>query len=909
VSVVLIRKMLSSKWMALCLLAGFIAAVGVICAVPIYTDASLQRLLIKDLEQYQLDTGEFPGAYVVSGGGNAAAAELPALAASRLSKSGLPVTARKTVLRDSMLYLIKGSSVAGSAASVDRVKLTAMSGFAEHAVITSGRMCADKKNESGAVEVVATQNALKTLGISLDTEYRISPADKTRSAFGVIITGVFEPVTENDVYWSEKFDSYLNVLVADCGLFQNELIQEDIAVVSDVEARYGIDYGKIDMNRLGSITAAIQSDRAAYSGAGYEFEMNAEQILNGYAERAASLKRTLWALQIPVTVMLGFYLFMVSRLNLERESNEIALLKSRGASNRQVFAVYAAYIGVLALNALIAAPFAGLLLCRFLGVSDGFLEFVNRKGLSAKITPTALVYALAAVAVFFAAAVLPVIPASRLSIVQYKQSRAKSAKMPIWEKIPVDILLIGAGAAFGYYYGGGKIKTAGGEINPLIFVFSSCFIMGLGLFFLRIHPFIISLIYKIGGRFWTPAGYTALNTVRRRNGGERFLMMFLSVTFSLGIFSANTARAINNNKRDELYYMTGADAVVREHRVESAGDDSSFVYKETDFSKYESLAGVETAARVLRTDSAKVIAADSGGKSRTITLMAVEPDKFAKTAWFRDDLLPVHWYNYCNALVDARTGVIVSRGMGAELGEIITVKWGGNSLTAPVIAIVDWWPGIDPYAADKNGGFIPFAVMNYNYVKTQIEPEPYEIWLKMKADSGGSAELYADIKEKRLPVKSMTDAAQLLIAEKTDPRLQGVNGALTLGFTVIMAMTVIGFLLYWILSFKGRTLQFGVIRAMGMTYRELISIIAFEQLLVSGASIAAAFIIGGVTGRLFIPLFGGDNQSPPFYVYSSRADYIKMYAIIAVMLTAGFSVLGGIIGKMSVNKALKLGED
>jgi len=899
--VFLFRKMISEKRMALCLLAGFVAAVGVICAVPIYTDASLQRLLVKDMEQYQQDAGSFPGEYNVSaGGGNIN--ELAFFANARTAKAGLPVVSRKAILRDSMLYLIKDR--------VDRVKIAAMSDFAEHAVITSGRMCSERAQD-GVIETVATENALKTLGISIGEEYQVSPADKNREKFTVVITGVFEPAAENDIYWSEKLDSYLNILVADYGLYLNELVPSGIIRPSDCEARYGLDYRKLDMNTLGATVKALDDDFAAYKEAGYAFEMNAYAILTGYAERAASLSRALWTLQIPVTVMLGFYLFMVSRLNLERERNEIALLKSRGASVAQIFAVYAAYIGVTELIALIAAPFVGLMLCRFLGVSDGFLEFVNRRGLPAKITPTALICASGAAAAFFLTAILPVIPASRLSIVEYKQSKAKAAKLPLWEKAAADVIMIFAGLFYARYYDK-SVKALiaenrfnpTGEMNPLLFIFASVLIMGLGLLYLRIYPWILKLVYAAGNRFWNPAQYLALGTVKRNNGGERFLMLFLVITFSLGIFSANTARAVNNNKRDMIYYSNGADVRLSEYKLESAGEFDSFIYKETDFSKYENLAGVETATRVLRNDAAKVSV--NGGKARTVSLMAVEPDKFARTAWFRDDLLPVHWYNYCNALVDARNGVIVSDSMNIALGEVVNFKWGkSNSVNAPVIAIVDRWPGINPYAGD-------FAVMNYNYIRSITEPEPFEVWLNMQ-DGASSEVLYADIKAKRLPIKQFADASQLLIAEKTDPRLQGVNGALTLGFTVTIIMTVIGFLIYWIMSIKNRTLQFGVVRAMGMSYREIISVILYEQILISGASIASAFVIGGVASSVFVPLFRNmyavSEQALPFYVSAARSDYVKLYALIIIMLALGFVIIGGIIKKTSINKALKLGED
>ncbi len=126
----------------------------------------------------------------------------------------------------------------------------------------------------------------------------------------------------------------------------------------------------------------------------------------------------------------------------------------------------------------------------------------------------------------------------------------------------------------------------------------------------------------------------------------------------------------------------------------------------------------------------------------------------------------------------------------------------------------------------------------------------------------------------------LTDADK---RKKTDPSLQGMNGALTLGFIIIMVMTIIGFLIYWILSIKGRTLQFGILRAMGVSFGEIIGILGYEQLLVSGVSIICAFIIGGVTSDLFVPLFqymyNVNEQIPPYRVAAMQADYIKMYIL------------------------------
>ena len=83
-------------------------------------------------------------------------------------------------------------------------------------------------------------------------------------------------------------------------------------------------------------------------------------VLERYYNREQQLKTTLWVVQVPILVMLGFYLFMVSRLIIEQEQNEIAVLKSRGASSSQVFFGYLVEGLVLGLIALLIGPPLGL---------------------------------------------------------------------------------------------------------------------------------------------------------------------------------------------------------------------------------------------------------------------------------------------------------------------------------------------------------------------------------------------------------------------------------------------------------------------------------------------------------------------------------------------------------------------
>lgn len=915
----LFRKMRNTKWMVLCLFIGFLMAAGMMSTVPIYMDASLQRVLIKEMEEYQLNTGVYPGRYIVSTElpTGIAAADLrtiltntPKMVSGRVDRVGIPAENSKTVVSDNSQFL-----EAGGISTM--VRFTGMSGIEEHITIKQGEFFDSTGiEEDGSYQVILAEDAARTLGVACGSKYKINPVNTAKDSFYVTVKGIFTQSDLNDSYWSEDLINYITSVFIPFDLYES-LIDSGVLGITDLSVNYNLDYHSVNMNAIETISGNLSEDPAYYGEMGYKFEMNSSDILAGYVEKASSLTAILWAIQIPTMVMLAFYLFMVSQLNVERERNEIAVLKSRGSSSRQIFALYSMEAGLLGLVTFLLAPFIGLILCRFLGVSDGFMEFVNRTGIAAKLSVTAFLYSLAAVAVFFVTTMLPIIPASKLTIVQYKQSKTKVRKTPVWEICGIDIILIALSITFYFLYrhfvntaiSDGSFEATG-QIDPLVFVFSTCLILGLGLLFIRLYPYLLKLINLVGRFIWTPAQYMAISTVSCAGGSkERFLMLFLILTFAFGLFSANTARAINNNKEDMIYYRNGADVVIKEYWIEreyAVDGGSVTTYEERDFSRFEQLEGVETATRVLINTEAR--ANSNGGGVGNLTMMAIEPTRFAKTAWIRSDLLPVHFYNYCNALSDFQSGAIISSELaeagGIELGDEISVGWKSNSpIPVTVLAIVDYWPGINPK---------PFCILNYNYAYSNTVLEPYEVWMKL-SDGATSEALYADIEAKRLPIETLKDSAQMMIEEKNSPSLQGMNGGLTLGFIITMIMAVIGFLIYWILSIKGRTLQFGILRAMGMTMREIIGMLGYEQILVSLVSIVMAFIIGGVTSDIFVPLFQNmydiRDQIPPFVVSAAASDYIKIYILIVIMLGGGFAILGGIIKKININKALKLGED
>lgn len=927
--------MRNTKWMVICLLIGFIMATAMTSTIPIYMHASLQRMLLKDMQAYQEENNEYPGVYSVSktivSGTNAARQRntvnnVYATAANRFNNLLVPFLSYKCYTSDSYLYV---SSIESEELSM--LKLGGMTDIGEHIKITKGRMFNPGKNADGAYEVICTEVSLQTAQLVLDQVYEITNILSPGDTIKIVVVGTFDVANETDTYWSEGLKEYNNTYFTDFTTLTDDIIMTGVVSLNNVDCRFVIDYQNMDMNVIEHVQNSFENQAEAYKSENCTFKVPAQEILNSYAKKASSLRYILLMLDIPVVLMLIFYLFMVSQLNIESEKNEIAMLKSRGASSWQIVRIYAYETLILGAVSALIGPFVGLGLCNILGVSNGFLEFVNRPALQAKLSVTAFLYAIIAVGVFFITTLVPIVPASRITIVAHKQSKAHGQKKPVWQRAYLDVLMVVLPVAWLWWHNRQEkilisqgITDTSATMNPLMFAVSTLFILGAGLICVRLYPYFIRLIYTIGKKKWSPAAYISLNNIGRSSTGrEKFIMIFLILTVALGIFSANTARAINRNTEERIRYNLGADVVLEEvwkyARVPTTDDEGNQVteaqYFEPDFTTYEDLAGVKTVTPVFKREAAQL---RYNEKTQTdVQVMSIVPQKFADVCWFRNNLLPVHINNYINALGECLDGAIISSSYqektGLKLGDVIQVKWGKNEwFEATVVAVVDYWPTFNPYEKNSQGEYRDFVILNYDYVSVQTVIEPYQVWMSMEDDASIS-EFYKSVEDAGIVATRLDVASQLITSSKTDATLQGVNGALTLGFITIMAMCFIGFLIYWILSIKGRTLQFGILRAMGMSFREIISMIVYEQILVSGVSIFLSIIIGGIASDLFVPLFqvlyNVTDQVPPFVVVSQRSDYYKLYSIVAIMLIVGFLVIARLIKAINVNKALKLGED
>ena len=98
-----------------------------------------------------------------------------------------------------------------------------------------------------------------------------------------------------------------------------------------------------------------------------------------------------------------------------------------------------------------------------------------------------------------------------------------------------------------------------------------------------------------------------------------------------------------------------------------------------------------------------------------------------------------------------------------------------------------------------------------------------------------------------------------------------------------------------------------------MTKAKVMLILVCEQLMISVVAVLVGMVIGSITSELFVPLlemmYSATENVPPFMVVAERADYLKIYSVVALMLGAGIAILGVLISRIKMAQAIKLGED
>lgn len=933
-----LQKLIHKKWMVISLIIGNVLLIAIACSNPMYSEASLQRMLTDDLSTYLEEKNVYPTRLLFS-------SELRAGAGSSIQKKFQRVEEIAETVADQMgvaelmrvshYRLVRQKSVS----TLEKEENREMTGFeigylsdlTEHSRIVSGQMYADEPEADGTVQAVVSEKALVEMNLIIGEVLELTKlTDEAGQPLRVRIVGVFENQENTDPYWVYTPSAYASECFISETIFRERFLEGHYGEY-DLEGDWFtlLDYTDMKSDQVSVYLEQSQTYKDEFDKTmSSNYRESFTGVLEEFLKKETKVRVTLLVLQVPVLVLLCSFIFMIASQMLDMEQNEIAMLKSRGSGRGQILIVYLIQSIMIAGVSFVVGLPLGSFLCRALGSANAFLEFVQRRSLTVEIDATVILYGVGAAVISVAAMVLPVIKHSKVSIVDYKRKKNRKSDKAMWQRMYLDVLMLGA-SLYGYYsfYQQQDVtlkKVLSGEsIDPLLFISSSLFIIGAALVSLRLLPWITRVIYRVFRRWWHPSAYASFLQIIRTGSKQRFIMVFLMLTIALGIFNAGTARTILSNAEKNLRYSIGADVALLEKWKDnsvalSSGMADELAYEEPDFSKYEELEGVESVTKVFRQNRVTMIA--EGEKLDTISLLGIHTREFGETAYFDTDLYPVHPNEYLNAMAGDTSAVLVSenfRALGYQLGDVISYTNNNKQSAMGVICgFVDYWPTWQETEKILNQDGTLRETTNYLIVahlaqlQEQWGIQPYEVWIRT-ADS--SQFLYDFIEEQGVELKSFRDAAAELVDLKNDTVFQGTSGILTISFIVVLILCVAGFLIYWILSIRSRELLFGIFRAMGMSMGEILWMLVNEQIFISGLSIGMGAGIGYLASRLYIPLiqlaYSAANQNVPLQILILESDMVRLFVIVGMVLLLCMVILGVLIRRINISQALKLGEE
>jgi putative ABC transport system permease protein len=966
--VVATRRLFAQKGLALATAIGLVVSVAIVMSIPLYTDAVYYRILQDELTQVDEDASiqrppfAFMFRYIGSLYGLKEWQDVEQVDDYLTNRTpellGLPheFTVRYARTDNFRLFPTSDAAYADVRDPLEWVSFAFASDLQEHITILEGGFpaVADADQESTVPVLVAAALA-DELGIQVGERYMTFR--NTETEFGtrtvqipVQVAGIWRATDPSEPYWFYRqsvFDTQFLVPEATMVTRIAPVLDDEVAqmlwyLIMDGSAVNSSDVGWL-LNRISTV-----QQQAATLLANTRLEVSPQEALQRYRTSSGLLNVLLYAFSVPIIGLLLAFIGLVVGLAVNRQRNEIAVLRSRGATIPQV-------LGIASLEALILGGVALLVgmpvserIAQVIGATRSFLNFTVINELRVDMTLATLRFGLAAVGVTLVAQILPSTGAARHTIVTFKQEQARTIRPPWWQRAWLDVLLL-IPVIYGTYLlrQQGSITAPGSEemastpfSNPLLFLIPALGAFALTLLVLRLLPIVMRFIAWVAGKTNSVGFLLATRYLSRDPSFYTAPLVLLILTLSLSTFTASLAQTLDNHLYDSTYYSVGSDLWLVELggtetvplevggdgeddggefgavSTTTGGDEDSeiaearWVFVPVD--EHLKVPGITAATRVGEFEGR----VQAQGDWQDAVFIGIDRVDFPKAAFWRRDFAPASLGALMNSLAVARDGVLLPREFmrqnAIEVNDSIVVRVSTYGVRAEmnmkVVGDFDYFPTWYPDEEDVG----PLLVGNLDYLFEQMGGMfPYDVWAKTEPPVDYD-QMLADLRELDLSVLNWRSAPLTIAEEQRLPQRQGLFGVLSVGFMAAALLTVLGFLLYALFSFRRRFIELGTLRAIGLSPGQMTTFLAWELIFLILLGLGAGTALGALMSEIYIPYLqvGTDAAAltPPFQVQIAWPAIMRIYALFGILFFVALTVLAVLLLRMKIFQAIKLGE-
>ena len=937
------KRLWNHRLLMLSLWLGLVTAVAIMSSVPMYADATQNRLLQGELTEAGTFRPPFAfmWRYIGAWNGDIDLAEYEPvdnyLKEQAAAVIGLPA---QQIIRHVSSIKLRLYPGAESSFNENEPLLWANVGFvtdiAEHINIIEGSL----PQEAGEqMQVLVTQATADRLGLQAGEAYTLFTPGSEGARIPLLVAGIWTPTDPADPFWFYAPDAFNEMVLTTEAAYQQQvlpLLPEGVStavwylILDGRSVRPGTASRLLDNIRVAEARANALLDQT-------NLEVSPVASLQTYGNSANLLTLTLTIFSLPVIGLTLYFINLIAGMVVRRGQSEIAILRSRGTTRRQIIIIYLLEGLLLAALGIAVGLLAGSWVAQIMGRTQTFLDtavFAQRTldDLVTTISPNALLYAGLAALLTLLALLIPARSASRHTIVTLRSQQARDLQKPIWQRYFLDILLL-IPLLYGWYQldqqGTLTVLGSGNDpfANPLLFLLPVLFTFSLGLFAIRFFPWLVGTVAWATQRLPSTTLLITLRQLARSAGQYTGPLLLLTLTLGLATFTASMAVTLDNHLSAQVYYKVGADLNLAElgenterpqqpqqpgqpqsPQPEPDEDEPKWLFLPV--TEHLNVNGVQHAARVGEYRAVSTI----GGRQQSGRILGIDRLDFAKVAYFRHDFASNESLGgVLNRLAVSRDYVLVSRDFmdknGLKVGDSLRINVEAadefTDIEFIIAAPLDYFPTLYP----QDG---PFFVAQLDYLHESMGGQfPYNVWLSVEDDVSETA-VTQGVRDLGLLVVSAESAIENINAEQARPERQGLFGLLSVGFGAAAILTVLGFLLFAIVSFKRRFIQLGMLRAIGLSIGQMALYLAAEQavLIVTGMGLGAGLGIWAST--VFIPFFQiGDSKTalvPPFVVQIAWQQIGVIFMIFGAMFVIVVIILFVLLIRMKVFEAVKLGE-
>jgi hypothetical protein len=515
-------------------------------------------------------------------------------------------------------------------------------GLAAHAQVVSGEWPATSPSDKAPISVAVGERMAKayelTAGDRLALSYR---EDAAEPDLWIEIGAVLRAEASSGHYWfgsaspllsqhSAHYETQYGALVPSevfLRLASNELRESQVGLSWNVL----LDPGAIVLDDVAQLRASLLSleERAAELESGLDVQTGLVEQLGQFSLRSKAIQAPLYFLIATVMLVALYYVTMDAALSLRQFEREFAVLRSRGASVWQLLRAQLVEASLVSTIALLSGPGLGLYLVRGL-VTLGPLSDVREVEWALWLPASSWLAAGIGAAACWASLLAPVPAAIERSIVAQQQRLARAEQQAWWQRYYVDVFVLLAGIIFI-----GRMRIYGGmlggdsgqpTVDWLLLLAPLALLLGSAAILLRVFPSLLNVAAHWASRARGLVPPLALWRIARDPTHVARLVLLLTLSIALGVFSTGLNAALDRNEYDQSYYAVGGDLRV----TDLTGGVEDVV---------RAVPGVASTSAVLR--AAGTVALQSREGYPAFDLLAVDGPGIGRVSRFRPDFASV----------------------------------------------------------------------------------------------------------------------------------------------------------------------------------------------------------------------------------------------------------------------------